>query len=152
MDWCAATGVPFPEAGQQLPGVAILQNRQGGAPFIMLSDSKHDKVAYSFSPQTGFSEVFRSTHSLREFTTPPVVLSNGNTVVGTADGYLTYTAPNFVQLAACCSSRLGFLTAPPTRLADGRLAVISREGRMSLLSVPDEFSLNVPIENSLIGV
>ncbi|HUH49752.1 MAG TPA: hypothetical protein VLZ56_07870, partial [Mycoplana sp.] len=38
-----------------------------------------------------------------------VVLSNGNTVVGTADGYLTYTAPNFVQLAACCSSRLAQL-------------------------------------------
>jgi hypothetical protein len=124
---------PFYEAGWQLPGVAIRPDPNNErAPFVVMSDSNQDKVTYAFSPQTGFSEVNRSTHTLRTFTTPPVVQGNGTTATGTLDGYLTFTGANFAQLPA--AGGLGTLTAAPTRLADGRLVVISREGRISVLS------------------
>lgn len=109
--------LPLESAGFPLPGVAIRPDPQGGAPFVMLTDGKHDKVAYSFSPQTGFAQVSRSSHLIRTFTTPPVVLPNGDTLTGTYDGYLTRTGPNFVQLSAI--GGLGTLTAAPTRLSDG---------------------------------
>jgi hypothetical protein len=124
--------VPLPGAGFPRPGVAIRPDPQGGAPLVMVTDGRRDKFAYAFSPQSGFSQVARSTHTTRTFTTPPVVQGNGNTVTGTLDGYLTYTARDFAELAAVRG--LGTLTAAPTRLADGRLVVISREGRISVLS------------------
>jgi hypothetical protein len=118
-----------------MPGVAIRPNPQGGAPLVMVTDGRQDKIAYAFSPQSGFSQVARSTHTMRTFTTPPVVQGNGNTVTGTLDGYLTFTARDFAQLAAVRG--LGTLTAAPTRMADGRLVVISREGRISVISGGD---------------
>ena len=127
--------VPLPGAGFPGPGVAIRPDPPGGAPLVMVTDGRQDKIAYAFSPQSGFSQVARSTHTVRTFTTPPVVQGNGNTVTGTLDGYLTFTARNFDQLPAV--GGLGTLTAAPTRLADGRLVVISREGRMSVLSGGD---------------
>ena len=115
-----------------MPGVAIRPDPRGGPPFVVLTDGKQDKVAYSFSPQAGFSEVFRSKHLRRWLTTPPVVQGNGNTIVGTLDGFLTYTGPDFVQLPVMAG--MGTLTAAPTRLPDGRIAVLSREGILSILS------------------
>ena len=117
--------VPLGGAGFPLPGVAIRPDPQGGAPVVMATDGKHDKIAYSFSPQTGFSQVARSSHLLRTFTTPPVVLPNGDTLTGTLDGYMTR---NFSQFGA---SGLGTLTAAPTRLSNGGLVIVNREGWMT---------------------
>lgn len=121
------------------PGVAI---RPGStqifhgvpamAPVVMMTDGKQDKIAYAFSPESGFTQVARSTHTVRTFTTPPVVQDNGTTVTGTRDGYITFTDRNFRQLPAV--GGLGTLTAAPTRLVDGRLVVLSREGRISVVS------------------
>jgi hypothetical protein len=127
----ATADVPLSGAGFPLPGVAIRSDPQGGAPLVMVTDGRHDKVAYAFSPQTGFTQVARSSHLVRQFTTPPVVRPNGDTLTGTRDGYLTVTTANFGQLVI--GSGLGALTAAPTRLADGRILVVSREGTMSVL-------------------
>ncbi len=127
--------MPLEKAASPQPSVAIRTDPQGGAPVVMATDGRRDKIAYAFSPQSGFSQLARSTHTLRTFTTPPVVQGNGNTVTGTLDGYLTFTARNFDQLPAV--GNLGTLTAAPTRLADGRLIVISREGRITSLSGGD---------------
>ena len=123
--------LPLAYAGFPLPGVAIRPDPQGGAPLVMVSDAKHDKIAYTFSPQTGFSEVSRRRHLKRTLTTPPVVRANGYTVVGTGEGVLTSTSPGFTE--AVISSGLGILTAAPTRLDDGRLVVVSREGLLSVI-------------------
>jgi hypothetical protein len=123
--------VPLDGAGWPLPGVAIRPDPRGGAPFVMLTNGRQDKFAYAFSPQNGFSEVARSLHLRRWFTTPPVVLPNGDTVTGTRDGYLTRTGANYAQLGAI--GGLGTLTAAPTRLANGALVIVSREGLVSLL-------------------
>jgi hypothetical protein len=122
--------VPLDGIGWPLPGVAIRSDPQGGAPFVMVTNGIHDKFAYTFSPQTGFSQVARSSHLRRRFTTPPVVLPNGDTLTGTHDGYLTRTSPSFGQSNAI--SGLGTLTAAPTRLSDGGLVVVSREGTMTV--------------------
>src|SRR5262245_47040626 len=71
--------IPLSGAGIPLPGVAIRRDSQGGPPFVMVTDADHDKIAYAFSPEAGFSEVNRSQHLLRRFATPPVVLPNGHT-------------------------------------------------------------------------
>ena len=126
-----AYSIPLAGAGVPLPGVAIRPDPSGGPPFVMVTDGRHDKVAYTFSPQTGFSQVARSTHLLRHFTTPPVVLPNGDTLTGTRDGYLTRTGQNFVQLGAFYAPG-STLTAAPTRLSDGGLVVVSREGIMTV--------------------
>jgi hypothetical protein len=123
--------VPLAGAGFPLPGVAIRPDTQGGPPVIMLSDGRQDKVAYAFSPDTGFSELNRSRHLLRRFITPPVVLGNGDTVTGTLDGYLTRTAANFAQLGVFRG--LGTLTAAPTRLSDGALVIVDRSGSMTVV-------------------
>jgi hypothetical protein len=127
---CAFYGSDGNDGYPSLPGVAIRPDRQGGPPFVMMTDGKQDKIAYTFSPQTGFSQVARSSHLRRIFTTTPVVLPNGDTLTGTRDGYLTRTGANFGQLGGL--SGLGTLTAAPTRLSDGSLVVVSREGTMTV--------------------
>ena len=142
-DFFASPYVPLAGAGFPLPGVAIRPDPQGGAPLVMVTDGRRDKVAYAFSPQTGFSQVARSQHFRRQFTTPPMVRPNGETLTGTRDGYLTGTAPNFAQYVI--ATDLGTLTAAPTRLADGGLVVVSREGIMTVIRgylYPDQFQLN----------
>jgi hypothetical protein len=47
--------IPLYGAGIPLPGVAIRPGLQGGPPLVMVTDGRHDKVAYAFSVQTGFS-------------------------------------------------------------------------------------------------
>ena len=127
----ASPYVPLAVAGFPLPGVAIRPDPQGGAPLVMVTDGRRDKVAYAFSPQAGFSQVARSQHFRRQFTTPPMVRPNGETLTGTRDGYLTVTAPNFAQYVI--ATDLGTLTAAPTRLANGGLVVVSREGIMTVI-------------------
>jgi outer membrane protein assembly factor BamB len=130
-NFVGSPGSPLQEAGFPMPGVAIRADAQGAAPLVMVTDGRHDKVAYAFSPQAGFSQLARSSHLIRQFTTPPVVRPNGDTVFGTRDGYLTVTTASLGQTVS--GYGLGTLTAAPTRLANGRLVVVSREGTMTLL-------------------
>jgi len=130
---------PLDGIGVPLPGVAIHPGFSVRPPSIMVTDGGHDKIVYDFSPETGFTEIHRTQHLLRQFTTPPVVLPGafGTTLTGTRDGYLTRTSysphlRNYVQLSAI--SGLGDRTAAPTRLKDGRLVVITASGKMTVLN------------------
>ena len=130
---------PFDAVGLPLPGVAIHPGLSVRPPSIMVTDGKRDKIVYDFSPETGFTEIHRSQHLLRQFTTPPVVLPGafGITLTGTQDGYLTRTSYSprlheYVQLSAI--GALGPLTAAPTRLKDGQLVVIAVSGKMTVLN------------------
>ena len=73
--------------------------------------------------------------------TPPVVLPNGDTLTGTRDGYLTRTGQDLVRQSTIFGR--GTLTAAPTRLSDGRLVVVSREGMMTVGSFALPLMLNV---------
>ena len=126
------TGDPLQGAGWALPGAAIWQNPNGGTPWIMVSDGEKNLVGYTFSLSTGFFEYIRTNDTKRKHTSPPVVLPDGHTVLGTDDGRLTFNGPNLVSVAP--AANLDAITAAPTRLADGRLVIIARSGLMSVLN------------------
>ena len=125
---------PLEHVGIPMPGVAIRQDPQRGAPLVVMTDGKHDKIAFSFSPQTGFSQVARSSHTASIFTTPPVV-QGYRTMVGTAASKLTFADSNFAQLPAVGLDMVGLdiLTAAPTLLADGHIVVIGRGGTLNMI-------------------
>jgi hypothetical protein len=121
--------LPLYGAGIPLPGVAIRPD--SWRPALRHGDRRQARsVAYAFSPQTGFSEVHRSHQIRHRFATPPVVLPNGDTLVGALDGFLIRMNANFNGGGGLLG--LGTLTAAPTRLSDGGLVVVSREGRMTV--------------------
>jgi PQQ-like domain len=119
--------VPLAGAGFPMVGVAILPDPWGGAPRVAMTDRKHDKVVYGFSLQNGFKEIVRTTGP--SYTTPPVLLPDGSTVVGTLNGLLTRTGLNLLEQPA--ANNFGMLTAAPTRNKDGQLLVISRDGLLT---------------------
>jgi hypothetical protein len=140
MGFDAPSGGPTPpppttvdKAGYPMSGVAIVKSRQAGqAPTIAVSDDKHDRVGYSFSIQAGLSEISRVTnwYGAASASTPPVALNDGIVASGDRGAYLNYHAG---------SNRWGYtgplgsaLTAAPTRLADGSMAVLSRSGYLTL--------------------
>lgn len=128
-----ALAPPLGGAGFPFPEVAILPNPRGGAPFVIATDRRHDKVVYTFSPENGFQEVAHSTNDKQQFVTPPVVLGDGSTVVGNLQGNLIKTGPNLAELP--WASGLGTLTAAPTRLSDGSLAIVSRQGTVTRIGL-----------------
>ena len=95
-----------------------------------MTDGRHDKIAFRFSPQSGFSEVTRSSHPNVTFTTPPVV-QGFHTMVGTAAGALTFANANFAALPGVGTA--DFLTAAPTLLADGHVVAIGRSGTLNMI-------------------
>jgi hypothetical protein len=117
------------EAGYPLPGVAIYQDPRGGTPRVLVTDGKHDKVLYSFAMQYGFTELTRVSSRDTFFVTPPVALPDGTAVIGSQAGVVAQFGPTLADFTAV--SGLGALTAPPTRMRDGNLIVVSREGKVS---------------------
>ncbi len=126
-----STGDALSDAGWPLPNVAIWQNPQGGTPWIMVSDGDHDVVGYTFSREQGFFEYIRVTDKNRDAASPPVVLPDGHTAVGDDKGTLSFVGPN--QIPVSPIKNLGAITAAPTRLNDGRLAIISRPGYLGMI-------------------
>ena len=61
---------PLAGVGFPLAGVAILPDPQGGAPRIFMTDRKHQKSVFAFSPQAGFTELVRIRDGRRSFATP----------------------------------------------------------------------------------
>jgi len=117
----------FSEAGWPQPGVAIWEYPQG-SPYIWVADGLRSTVAYKFEPATGFSEIYRFSDTKDRLSSPPVALDNVIAAVGTEDGRLKFERDNFFIALP------GPITAPPTRMADGRLVVISRSGTMSVVN------------------
>jgi len=83
-------------------------------------------VIFSFSPETGFTEIHRRTFPGKMFTTPPIVEPNGRITVGTLDGFLATTGTNLVE--SFTDTGVLTLTAAPTRHKAGGLLVVGRNG------------------------
>lgn len=121
--------LPLIEAGTPLPGVAIYQDPRGGTLRVLVTDGKQDKVLYAFAMQYGFTELVRVSSDRRSYATPPVALPDGTAVLGSQGGVVTQFGPTLADFTSV--SGLGVLTAPPTRMKDGNLIIVSREGKVS---------------------
>jgi hypothetical protein len=108
-----------------LPGVAIFTFAGGGTPHVVVSDHVHDVVGFTFAAGAGFRETFRARDPARVLTSPPMVLPDGHTVVGTvgkADGAIVFAGPNLNKLPAVTGLRA--IYGAPTRTADGRIMAV----------------------------
>jgi len=119
-----------PDAGWPQPGVAIWESGQG-SPYVWVADSIRSTVAYKFDPTTGFVEIYRSTDATERLSSPPVALENLIAVVGTDENALVCLKFERENSLVCPSG--GPITAAPTRLFDGRLVAIGRDGTMSII-------------------
>jgi len=117
------------KAGYPMAGVAIVKPRQAGAaPTVVVTDEDY-VVGYSFSMTAGLSAIHHYDYN-RGLATPPITLPDGTTVVGSLDGHVFYEkAGSYLGF----SGPFGTLTAAPTRLFGGGLAVVSRQGRLTVL-------------------
>src|SRR5262245_14904073 len=116
-----------PDAGWPQPGVAIWESGQG-SPYVWVADSIRSTVAYKFDPTTRFSEVYRSTATFDRLSSPPVALDNLVAAVGLDNGCLRFEREN----SSLCPPASDAVTPAPTRLADGRLVTIARNGNLAV--------------------
>lgn len=106
------------------PGAATYQNPQGGHPWVLVSDRNHDLVGFTFSPDGELTERFRAHDDAHVLASPPVVLPDGHTAVGTEDGEIIFAGPNGIALSPVTGLRP--IYAAPTRTADGRVIAVER--------------------------
>lgn len=128
-----------------LPGVAIWQNPRGDTPTVMVSNGLQDTVGYTFDPAQGFTERFRVHDTKRNLASAAVVLPDGHTVVaGSSEklNRLTFAGPNFAPLADS-TGNLGVVAAAPTRMPDGRLIAIERDGGLAAFSGGNMLSAHI---------
>ena len=120
------------------PGVAIVKYSSVIEPFILVSNQFQDFVAYSF-PNRQFRELFRVHDESRRLLSPPMVMSDGHTVMATSDdkgkGAIVFLGPNGVTWAPV---RGPLSYAAATRLADGRTAIVELSRHMTILNGKNE--------------
>jgi hypothetical protein len=100
-----------PRAGPApMPGAAIFTFAGGGAPFVIVSDQRHDIVGYTASSPSApkLTETFRVHDPKRRLLSSPMVLPDGHTLVSTVDGEIVFAGPNGIKL-------------PPVKLAGGTI-------------------------------
>ncbi|MEZ5404528.1 MAG: hypothetical protein R2729_32920 [Bryobacteraceae bacterium] len=120
--------VPMVGAGFPMAGVAIMPDTRGGAPLVFATDRKHALAVLSFSPQSGFTLLRKSDHPRFQFTTTPAAMPDGTAVIGTLEGRLFRMDRDLVETGSV--NGVGMMTASPTRLKDGTLLVLTRDGEM----------------------
>lgn len=125
------------------PSAAIVP-RPGAPPLIAVALRHGPIVAFTFSPRTGFTELFRRVEPDRVPTASPIALPDGTIVVPTAhkasDGRLgaariTMTRSNGAPAADIAAS---LTLAALTRTADGRLVAVTRFQGVELLRLPNQ--------------
>jgi hypothetical protein len=86
-----------------------------------VADNVSSTVALKFDPSIGFEEIyrFRDPSKPDRHSSAPMALPNVIAVVGTADGYVKFERESIVL------SGYYPISATPTRLADGRIAIVS---------------------------
>lgn len=116
------------------PGAAIVRYGSTIEPFILVSNQHQDFVGYSF-PSGQFRELFRVHDESRYLTSTPVVQPDGHTLIAATDGdgkgKLLFLGPNGVTWPPIKGP---VALAPATRLADGRMAVVESNRRLSILN------------------
>ena len=121
------------------PGVGI--GTSGGAPLILASDGSSDVIGYSFTNRR-LKEAFRLRQEGFVAQTPPVVLSDGRAAIGLQGAPQgPRKDPAFLgRLLLVTPNRTGFVDkiqssfAAPTRLPDGRIAVVGNFGKVTIVS------------------
>ncbi|MBV9811189.1 MAG: PQQ-like beta-propeller repeat protein, partial [Acetobacteraceae bacterium] len=87
-------------------GVGIFTFAGGGLPWVVVSDLWQQTVGYTFSPTSGFKEMFRTTDAGRAHAASPLMLPDGHSVTAAADasggsvqsGHIVFTGPNGTAL------------------------------------------------------
>jgi len=114
-----------------LPAVAIFQPPSGGQPIVVVSDRTDDVVGYTFSPGTGFGELFRNHLDDRGLVSAPAMLPSGHSIVGSAGGNLTFNGPAQVPLADTQVG--GWLVAPVARTPTAIVVAMKHLGPATVL-------------------
>jgi hypothetical protein len=126
------------------PGAGIFVSAAGGSSFLAVSDHHKDVVGYTFAGSK-FKEVFRAHQEDFFMRTPPVILASGHTLMfqegirrddlraeeATRKGRLIATGPGAVNVSKIIESDV--VQAPPTRLADGRVVLVTIRGGVIVL-------------------
>ncbi|MEZ5830470.1 MAG: PQQ-binding-like beta-propeller repeat protein [Dongiaceae bacterium] len=126
------------------PGVGIFTFAGGGTPFIMVSDHYKDLVGYTFSGQK-LIETFRVHEKDFFMRTPPTILPDGHTLIGQEGlrhdnlgaeipdftGRVAFAPPNGTKIPALKLTSV--VQSAPTRMADGRVAIVDGRGRVTIL-------------------
>jgi hypothetical protein len=126
------------------PGVGIFTNPNGGTPFILVSDHYKDLVGYTFSSQR-LIETFRVHDNDGFMRTPPMIMPDGHTLIGVqglqrdnmgaeepaGTGRIVFAGPNLTSIAPV--ALVSPAQAAPTRMADGRVAVVDGYGKVIIL-------------------
>jgi hypothetical protein len=91
-----------------MPGAAIFTFAGGGAPFVIVSDQRHDIVGYTATSPVApkLTETFRVHDPKRRLLSSPMVLPDGKTLVSTVAGEIVFAGPNETE-------------QPPVKLAGG---------------------------------
>jgi outer membrane protein assembly factor BamB len=114
-----------------LPAVAIFQSPSGGQPIVVVSDRTDDVVGYTFSPATGFAELFRNHLGDRRLVTAPTMLPSGHSIVGSVGGTLTFNGPSQVPLPDTQVG--GWLVAPVARTPAAVVVAMKHSGQATVL-------------------
>jgi len=126
------------------PGVGIFTFAGGGTPFILVSDHYKDLVGFTFSSQQ-LVETFRVHINDGFMRTPPMILPDGHSLIGVqgstegdlgaevpaSGGRIVFAGPNGTKIAPV--ALVSATQAAPTRMADGRVAVVDGAGRVVIL-------------------
>jgi hypothetical protein len=127
------------------PGVGIFVNPRGGTPWILVSDYFQDVIGFTFSDNS-FLEAFRVHDGNRLMRSPPTILPDAHTIIGTQDihedgydiptesetGGTVFTGPNQSKIAPLTG--LPAILAAPTLLPDGGVALVGNSRQMTVLS------------------
>ncbi len=123
-----------------LAGVGIFTFAGGGLPWVIVNDPWQQTIGYTFSPTSGFREMFRNTNSARSYAASPLLLPDGHSVTAASDGtgssfsngHLVFTGPNGTALPN--AGPFSPLLDTPARTLDGRLVVTGQGGVVIFLS------------------
>ena len=133
------------------PGAGIFTFAGGGTPFILVSDHYKDLVGFTFSNQQ-LTETFRVHDNDGFLRTPPMILPDGHSLIGVQglrrdnngteipvnEGRIDFAGPNGNKIAPVA---LDITTqTAPTRMADGRVAVVEGSGTVQILKDGAPFS------------
>lgn len=139
--WCLFFCIDFVHGSLSrtppLPGVAIFRYAGGGDPWIVFSDSQYEIIGYTFTSGT-LEERYRVVQRGRDWRmrSAPVVLPEGRTLVAYEEYEVQYGTYHVGKMRGGVvfagpaapppeTTGLGAIYGSPTRLADGRVLLVS---------------------------
>lgn len=125
-------------------GVGVFTYAGGGTPWVILSDYMQDLIGYTFNGQA-FYENFRVHTKDYLLRSGPMILPDGHTLIGVEKlkreddgnqkpsytGGVIFAGPNMVKAGPVDGRQMVYGT--PTRMADGRVALVGVYGQLTVL-------------------